>query len=398
MSNTGSTIIVKIEKWVQNGLTIAYIDERPIFVHGALPGETVEIEIRKELSNYSFGQTIRVIESSENRIESDCVIFPECGGCSFRHISYDQELNLKTLLLAEHQYLSPHINQLKIFSNEPNGYRHHSRLHQQNHKVGFFSSWTKTVVNLPYLGCRQLAPALNNALKTISKKDGDFQLYLNSNNQVEVTTLTGAMPKQSKQKSQPKNTTELNFKFNNFNWKYRPGQFFQANRFLIGDWLNYIQSLISENRPNTVELFCGTGLIGGYVRSKLGNYVGVESVGSSLNQARENFANHKLTGKFHLVDLYQLKDIDNLRQTKADLWIVNPPRAGLKSTLCQMAIESSLQEIIYSSCNAATLSRDIGELKAAGFTVTDIAAFDFFPRTPHLEVVLKLKRTQISKL
>ncbi|MBW7858396.1 MAG: class I SAM-dependent RNA methyltransferase [Leptonema sp. (in: Bacteria)] len=388
MSNTHSKITVKIEKWVQNGLTIAHYQDRPIFVHGALPNEIVEIEIKKELKGYSFGQTVRVIESAVNRLESDCSIFPECGGCSFRHISYEEELNLKTSLLAEHQSLSPYLHQFKLFSGQANGYRHHSRLHQQNHKVGFFSLWTEAVVSLPYNGCRQLAPELNNALKNNSVVDTDFSLYLNSNQKIINAPITKDATKSKKLMNQDK----LEFKIDDFKWQYRRGQFFQSNRFLIPSWLQYIESLIPEQGLDTVELFCGTGIIGGFVRQKLGSYLGIESVGSSLNEARQNFTDHKLTGKFQLRDLYQPKGIAGISEIKASLLIVNPPRAGLKSPLCQEVAKSNFNEIIYSSCNPATLNRDLFELSKVGFQLTNIAGFDFFPRTPHIEIVVKLSK------
>jgi tRNA/tmRNA/rRNA uracil-C5-methylase (TrmA/RlmC/RlmD family) len=118
----------------------------------------------------------------------------------------------------------------------------------------------------------------------------------------------------------------------------------------------------------------------------------VESFGASLDQARSNFKKANLPGKFMLRDLYQRRGITGLAELHADLWIVNPPRAGMKEALCEEAAKSKISELIYSSCNAQTLDRDVGILEKSGFAVTTIGAFDFFPRTPHIELVALLER------
>ena len=172
-------------------------------------------------------------------------------------------------------------------------------------------------------------------------------------------------------------------------WQYAAGGFFQGNRYLLEPWLQYMRAAIPEGQPRTAELFCGSGLIGGYCRDLLGRYSGCEFAAPELNAARTNFKERNWSGTFHKIDLY--RQAPDLRKT--DLILANPPRAGLRKELCAALGRSGARHMIYSSCNPATLNRDLGLLEIGGFQVRAAAVFDFFPRTPHLEVVAILGRS-----
>src|SRR5690606_14632399 len=97
-----------IEKWVQNGLCLAHDDQgKPIFVHGALPGQNVRADLVKERSTHSFAVVLDAL--------SDCSSFPKCGGCSFRHIPYADEIELKVSLLQEMPDLKPFLDTIQVF-------------------------------------------------------------------------------------------------------------------------------------------------------------------------------------------------------------------------------------------------------------------------------------------
>ena len=68
---------------------------------------------------------------------------------------------------------------------------------------------------------------------------------------------------------------------------------------------------------------------------------------------------------------------------------VDPPRAGLDATCRKLA--ATFDRVVYVSCNPQTLARDLEELRAT-HAVTQVAAFDQFPYTPHLEAGVLLER------
>ena len=74
---------------------VARIDGRVVFVHGALRGEKCRVLILKTLKSVAFAKVLEVLEPSSERITPDCPYFPRCGGCTYRHIRYEEELRLK---------------------------------------------------------------------------------------------------------------------------------------------------------------------------------------------------------------------------------------------------------------------------------------------------------------
>ena len=86
---------VTIEGYGEGGMGVARIDGRVVFVHGALRGEKCRVLILKTLKSVAFAKVLEVIKPSGARVESDCPYFPRCGGCTYRHMDYAEELALK---------------------------------------------------------------------------------------------------------------------------------------------------------------------------------------------------------------------------------------------------------------------------------------------------------------
>lgn len=78
-----------------DGEGVAKIDGYTIFVKGALKGEECKIHITKVLQTHAFANVTQIIKKSPNRKESDCATFPRCGGCTLRHINYEETLKIK---------------------------------------------------------------------------------------------------------------------------------------------------------------------------------------------------------------------------------------------------------------------------------------------------------------
>ena len=369
------------EKWVQNGFTLAHDPEgRPVFVHGALPGELVAVEIDRVRSTHRFARTISVSEPAAERIPSDCAVFPACGGCSFRHIPYEEEARLKWELLGEF----PRLRRLRdggtlaFHRCPPDEYRVSVRLHARGGPLGLYAPHSRSLVPLPEAGCLQLTPALNTAVRAARSEgsaDADLRFFQHSGGVAEEAA------------HQAGNLVSVDA--GALHWRFPAGVFFQSNGPLLLPWLEFMRAQIPEGRPDTVELFCGTSIISGFCRDRLGTVRGYDSDPRSLAASRQNFKERGFEGRFARLDLYG-RPVD-LPDTP--LLICNPPRAGLKkSTALSLRRLRGLQTILYSSCNPSTLDRDIERLETLGFAAIAGAVFDFFPRTPHIETVVLLRR------
>lgn len=381
---------VHIEKWVQNGLALAHMDGRTVFVHGALPGETVRIRIVKERSQHFFAICEEVLEPAVGRIAPDCPVFPACGGCSFRHMDYEEEVQLKLSLLTEQKFLAPQLESMQVKTGPRNHYRNQVRLHSDKNSRGFFSLHTNEIVELPTTGCMNLSETLNRRLRT--EEELELRDYLTEkaagSRQKDAIPLPGM----------------------EFSWRLPSTGFSQANRFLIAPWLETMYDLArpylhGSPEQGIYELFCGAGLIGGYMllrarsTAKEGKvrYYGAESYGPALEKGKSNFRAAGIKARLQSTDLYRSNVAQFLGKQFPDpapesLIIANPPRAGLKEKLVHWISSSKARVLLYSSCNPQTLNRDVGILERGGFQLSKLHWFDFFPGTPHAELVALLER------
>ena len=77
------------------GKGIARIENFVIFIEGAISGDVVDAFIYRKKKNYAEARTVKIIESSPDRIQPFCEHFGTCGGCKWQHLSYDKQLYLK---------------------------------------------------------------------------------------------------------------------------------------------------------------------------------------------------------------------------------------------------------------------------------------------------------------
>ena len=92
---------VTIDSLDSRGFGVSRIDGIVVFVEGALPGETVTIQIIKSDKRYCVGKVLSLISKSENRVASPCPLFPRCGGCDLQHMSYKSQLEMKEKMVRD---------------------------------------------------------------------------------------------------------------------------------------------------------------------------------------------------------------------------------------------------------------------------------------------------------
>ncbi|MBE7439731.1 MAG: hypothetical protein HS115_14840 [Spirochaetales bacterium] len=315
-------------------------------MRGALPGERVTVQPVKETKDHIFVTTARVLEASPDRTAVDCAIFPGCGGCAFRHTSYAYELQTKLALLQEWKFIAPLCEKAILYAARPDRYRSRARLQIRGGLAGFFAYRQNAFLALPSEGCRQL-PFSASSLQSLARKKQDGELLLRWHNQKTIID--------------------------------RSDHFSQANYLLFPTWLDTIRRLIG-NPSRAIELFCGSGIIGRSVLPASLHYTGYDLSPAAIREAKKHSQ-----WKYMVHDLYSRPV-----ELKSDLILANPPRAGLKKMLSGAIDRSDAHQLIYSSCNPATLNRDLGYLKQ--WEPVSLFVFDFFPRTHHLELLVCLQR------
>lgn len=149
-------------------------------------------------------------------------------------------------------------------------------------------------------------------------------------------------------------------------------------------------SAIGHDGSVIFDLFCGTGTIGMFLAKYVEQVVGIELNEDAVKIANENAKNNKIFN----IDFYTgniEKVVPNLK-IRPSLIVVDPPRVGLTKKLIEQISEFNAKNLIYVSCNPATLARDYDLLNRYGFRIEKIQPVDLFPHTFHIENVCLLRR------
>ena len=89
------------EKMVAGGTALGRIDGKAYFIQGALPGETLDIEITENRKDYAFARIVSVKEANEHRVTPPCPLFGRCGGCSLQMADSAYQVELRKAILAD---------------------------------------------------------------------------------------------------------------------------------------------------------------------------------------------------------------------------------------------------------------------------------------------------------
>lgn len=151
-----------------------------------------------------------------------------------------------------------------------------------------------------------------------------------------------------------------------------------------------------SGNETVLDLYCGTGTLTLLFARLASRAIGVESVPEAVEAARRNAErNHIANVSFECGEARRvLREWARGERTSAprvDLVVVDPPRAGLHPRVVARIAELEPKRLIYVSCNPATLARDLKDFAALGLALDEVAPFDMFPHTPHIECVARLE-------
>lgn len=178
-------------------------------------------------------------------------------------------------------------------------------------------------------------------------------------------------------------------RFNDVPLWIRPQSFFQTNpvvaRHLYATARDWVRRLPVNHMW---DLFCGVGGFGLHCATPQMKLTGIEIAPEAINCAKQSAQELGLQNlHFQALDSTQFA---TAQDEVPDLVLVNPPRRGIGKPLCDFLSRMAPRFIVYSSCNAQTMAKDIHELQ--GYRIERVQLFDMFPHTAHYEVLTLLSR------
>jgi len=367
--NSSTAQTVTVTGYGSGGEGIARLEDgRVVFIPNSARGDILEIKLTEEQARNARAEILRILTPSPHRITPDCQYFPGCGGCDFRHITYEEELNAKLRRVndALQRIGRQNIQATEILhTGQINGYRNKAVLHSDGKKLGFYRAKSHGIISIDH--CMLLKDDLNNVLKSL-KPGGDITLRSGRN---------GIEP-------------PLEEKLDGL--VFEISGFFQVNTeaalLLYRKAREYAKLAKNET---LVDMYCGVGTLTLFVGRDAGRAIGVEQNSSAVKSARKNAKRNGLSN-IEFINADAAKWEPELKNP--DCIIVDPPRKGLSPGAINKIIELSPNRIVYISCDPATLARDMRLLK--DYSASEICAIDMFPRTANVECCVLLCRSDTN--
>lgn len=407
----GTTLNIEIDNAVYGGNFVGRSpDGKTVFVPYALPGEQVEVCINEEKKNFARGTLKKIITPSKERIPARCRHFGICGGCHYQHMPYARQLELKQKIVLDQftrigKFNAPVVHDVVPSLVEWN-YRNTVQFHvSPNGKLGFQKSGSADTLeieecHLPEIPImelwRQLELDAEIGIERVivrSGSDGELMLGMeitgeelpDFNIDFPLSVVLLAKDRDLVLSGEPSSRFEV--KGQEFVVSAR--SFFQVNVKQAEALVDHVFNLVSWDARMTVfDLYSGAGLFSRFIAPLVRELVGIEISESACNDFATNLE------PFDNTSLYigPVEQILPELKARPDVVIVDPPRAGLAAQVIDAIVKSGAREIVYVSCDPATLARDCRALVDQGFQLKDIQPFDLFPQTYHVETVCLLRR------
>ena len=440
---------VTIEGYGEGGMGVARIDGRVVFVHGALRGEKCRVLILKTLKSVAFAKVLEVIEPSSERITPDCPYFPRCGGCTYRHIRYEEELRLKRQRVQDN--LS-RIGGSDVTVEEILGARDTLRYRNKaqypvskDGAVGFYRARTHEVIECEH--CLLVKPEADAAAEALreymqscrvagyDEKTGRGlvrHLYIRSNAAGEslvcvlvngdklpkedrlVTLLRDACPKCTGivlGTNTKKGNVILGDRYRTLwgsdrledtlcgkTFRLSVPSFYQVNRVQAERlYAKAIEFAGLTGQETVLDLYCGAGTITLALSDHAKKVLGAEIVPEAIDDARENAARNGVkNAEFFCGDASDVAKKLARENLRPDVITVDPPRKGLAADVVESIAEMQPGRVVYVSCDSATMARDVKRLADLGYTAQRACAVDMFPRADHVETVVLLSKGEVD--
>ena len=447
MLKKNDEIELYIEDFTSEGSGVGHFEGMAVFVSGAAAGDKALVHIIKVKSTYAIGKCIKLLKPSKTRIAPDCEYAGSCGGCAFRHISYEAETAMKKKRVEDaFQRIGGIDKKLDGFIAAENLTRYRNKAEypvsfEKELKIGFYALHTHRIID-----CRDcvLQPEIfadivavirkwtvefgisiynsetgNGLLRHIYIRQGTVSkeimvcLVINGERIPKEAELVKRLCEIPDIKSIVLNINRLN---NNVilgedyktvygadciydelcgvKIRLSPLSFYQVNHAQAEKLYRKAAEYAQLDGSQTVlDMYCGAGTIGLSMADKAKNVIGVEIVEPAVRDAKINAGlNGIKNAQFYCADASQAAQMLKEQGIKPDVIVLDPPRKGCSTELVKTVSEMDPDRVVYVSCDPATLARDCKRFGELGYKVEKLTAVDLFPRTVHCEAVALLTK------
>lgn len=443
-------IRLEITAFTSQGSGIGRFEQMAVFVDGTAPGDLITAHIIKVKKNYAIGKVQKFHKKAPFRIESDCEVDSRCGGCAYRYITYEKELEIKRQGVNDAMKRIGGIDiecEDILHIEKPENYRNKAQIPvgiSAEGKIiaGFYSKKSHRIVDCD--DCKLQNKDFSLIIKAVKKYiyENPVTVYneetgeglirhvylrkavktqqimvcivINGNSipkkdrLIESLLATGLGIKSVVLNKNKKDTNVvlgdeceiiygsefIEDELCSLRFRISPLSFYQVNpegtELLYGKAKEFAGLKGDEA---LLDLYCGTGTIGLTMAESVKQVIGVEIIPQAIENAVENAEINGIRNVRFICD-----DAKGAAKTlydegiRPDVIVVDPPRKGCSREVLETVSRMAPERVVYVSCDPATLARDCGIMKELGYNTERLCAVDMFPRTVHVESVALLRR------
>lgn len=440
-------IKLHIDAVSSEGSGVGRFDGQAVFVSGAAVGDNLSVHIIKAKKTYAVGKIKEILKPSEDRIQIDCPYFKQCGGCVYRHISYDAEKRIKTQKVKDAFLRLAHIDVpvREIVSATEDRYRNKAEypvgrdLNGVN--IGFYANRSHRIIDAE--DCLLQPKEFSEIVELIrswifnnhvSVWNSELESGLVRHIYIRKGFVSGEImvclvvtdehiPAKEKlvsglAKIRGVKSIVLNINTKNTNvilgetvktlWgsekiidtlcsaqiELSPLSFYQVNHDCAELLYEKAREYAGLSGTETViDLYCGAGTIGLSMADKAKRIIGVEIIPEAIEDAKKNASRNNIqNAEFYCMDASDAVKMLRDKNIKPDVVLLDPPRKGCASEVLSCIAEMNPEKIVYISCDVSTQARDCAVLSNLGYVTLEATPVDMFPRTAHVECVALISR------
>jgi tRNA/tmRNA/rRNA uracil-C5-methylase (TrmA/RlmC/RlmD family) len=361
-----------------------------VFVPFTAIGDEVKVRVVERHKRFARGKVLSYHKRADTHTKPMCPHFTHCGGCSYQHLNADEQVRLKVQQLQEllrrvgHLETLPEVSPI-VRSPQAYGYRNKLTVHTGPGGVGFVARDNKTVIDIG--NCPLASDPLNRKLGELRNDELKGQHLIMRHTGKERVTC--GQPRE-------RHRRWLEETLQGKTVRVPLGAFYQVNPAVAEQMMDWVVRAVREISPDYVlDLYCGCGVFALALAAHTKHVCGVDSDRESIAAARHNSRHWNaknsafIHGRLEEVIDEVLAAVPYSAQALA---ILDPPRTGCPGKVIDALLAARPKHLLYVSCNASTLARDLRTL-CSGYEPVQLAYFDMFPQTAHFEsaVLLKLK-------
>lgn len=416
--------------------------DKTVVIPFAFPGDAVDATLLKRDKGEWIGKIETITKPSTDRVDAPCPHAGVCGGCLWQQLSYEAQLKLKLDMINRAFTKAGHDERVETVTPSEEKFYFRNRMDYAvgwKNEIGLkeYGSWNRYIDINDCLLLDKESPKILQIVRELMKElhlkpwdakheTGDMRyvvirlgkhtaerlvmLVVKDLNAVSATArqrISDALSPLSTSLLIGENPliTDLSyvtsvvclkgnpFHFEDVNgvrYKIHPNSFFQTNTDMAGVLQKAVLTHIGAVKPKRVlDLYCGLGFFAIALAKQGISTYGHEIDAAAIELAKENATLNnvaKLTG----FGAGPVEDFDWSHE-QPDVVILDPPRAGLHPRALNMVLDQKPEHVVYVSCNYHRLMQELTKFKDV-YRVESVQAFDLFPHTPHVELVVKLKK------